>query len=391
MRDLFPRTSPDGDDTPLDVAQVRADEALIEAWRGGPLFDDPIEAPTRSPFAGGAPAGHDADELAAFAALRDPAVVASDAQVTALLRAWREEIDAVPLPPAPDAQVAAAVIRSAPPRRRSVRPMIAVAAAIAGLLLGSTAIGARSAGPEDTLLWPVTQLLWGDRAEQVLASIDARRGIDKADEAIEAGHPDAAEAALEHVTVVITKVTDSRESSTLKSDLNRVQAKLDASRAATTNPTASTTPTAAPGTGTGSTPVTSGSVPGAPIDTGTGDAGAPTQPGQSTQPPAESTSPPAPSDTPTTDEQPPPVDPTTPPDTPSDPTTPTTPDEGTTEPDDDGVVVTSPVRPDEGGDGGTPATSAEPQPTGAGDQQAPDDAAAAPVVDAPAADSSPAG
>ena len=84
--------------------------------------------------------------------------------MAALLKAWRREIDSVPLPPPIDPALATAVVRSAPPRRRAVRPMIAVAAAIAGLLVGSAAIGARSATP-DTVLWPVTQLLWADRAD----------------------------------------------------------------------------------------------------------------------------------------------------------------------------------------------------------------------------------
>lgn len=271
MRDFFSRTAPDGDDQPVDLAQVRADDALIEALRQVPLFDDPGVAPTRwLRSVGGTvpddvldavdPADDDvdADDMAAFVrsaapggTLRDPAEVASDAQVAALLQAWRNEIDAVPLPPPVDIAIAVAAIRSAPVRRRSVRPMIAVAAAIAGLLMGSTAIGARSAGPEDTLLWPVTQLLWGDRVAEVKASQEARDGIDDASNAIDAGYPDQAEAALEHVTSVITEVREPSVLATLKSDLGRVQSQLDSSRATSSQAPSTTPVTGASTTGPG--------------------------------------------------------------------------------------------------------------------------------------------
>lgn len=300
MRDFFFRTPAVGDDEPVDLAQVRADDAMIEALRQVPLFDEPAAPPASWLRPYGAAPGASVDDIAfpdtAFAdtaiadtalsdtgsadtafsdtasadaasadtASADAAFAAfaravsddgstgdtgtigdpkADAQIAALLQAWRHELDAVPLPPPLDLQVATAIVRAAPARRRSVRPMIAVAAAIAGLLMGSTAIGARSATPDNALLWPVTQLLWGDRVDEVNASIEARQGIDIAAKAIDAGHPEQAEAALDHVTVVITKVEDSSERRTLESDLGRVQSQLESSRATSAAPTAaSTTP-----------------------------------------------------------------------------------------------------------------------------------------------------
>ncbi|MEP6980346.1 MAG: hypothetical protein ABJA16_06240 [Nakamurella sp.] len=256
MRDFFFRT-PAEDDEPVDLARVLADDALIEALSQVPLFDEAASGRSRSVAwdpTTDVGTGDVDDDLAAFTrsvdgtdAVGDPA---ADAQIAALLQAWRSELDAVPLPPPLDTQIAAAIIRTAPPRRRSARPMIAVAAAIATLLMGSTAIGARSATPDDTLLWPVTQLLWGDRVEEVHASQDARKGIDNAARAIDAGHPDQAEAALEHVTVVITKVENSSERRTLMSDLGRVQAQLDSSRASTTVPPTPVSTTPVPGAST---------------------------------------------------------------------------------------------------------------------------------------------
>ena len=340
MRDFFART-PEGEDSPVDLAQVRADDALIEALRQ-PLFDDPADAPARWLRSGDADTRSASDVTAALPAFgtaadyedflrpaadgadpRDADEVASDAQVAALLRAWKDEIDAVPLPPPLDTQIVASLVRSAPERRRSVRPMIAVAAAIAGLLMGSTAIGARSATPDDTVLWPVTQLLWGDRVEEIEASIEARKGIEEAAKAIDAGHPEAAEAALDHVTVVITRVEDSGEKATLQSDLNRVQMQLDSSLA---------TSSAVPPVGT--TSVEPGSPSPDPTSRSTSDPApsAPVLPPFSEAVPTTSEVPVVPPVDPTTSSDPvePPVDPVEPPVDPVEPPVETTPPDATT-------------------------------------------------------------
>ncbi len=261
------------DDEPVDLAQVRADDALIEALRQTPLFDDPAtDSFVRSRSADDDDSGdldYDTgpDSFAAFARLAEDAFdgvdtgpladVATDARVAALLQAWRSEIESVPLPPPIDTQIATAIVRAAPSRRRSVRPMIAVAAAIAALLMGSTAIGARSATPDDTLLWPVTQLLWQDRVEEVNASIEARTGIDSAAKAVDAGHPEQAEAALDRVTEVITKVQNPSESETLRSDFVRVQSQIESSMATAPEKSTSSTVLPVPGAGgvTTGTPV----------------------------------------------------------------------------------------------------------------------------------------
>ena len=345
MRDFFARAS-DGADDPIDLDRVRADDALIEALRA-PLFDEPAGPTPRWNAADGG----FADLRAGSDGADDPLgqhipEVSPDAQVLALLQAWRGGIDSVPLPAPPDAEVAASILRSTPPRHRSVRPVIAVAAAIAGLLIGSTAIGARSATPDDTLLWPVTQLLWGDRVDEVKASIDARQGIDEASEAIEAGYPDQAEAALDHVTVVITRVADPSESATLKSDLDRVQSQLDATRASSSsNPPVSTT-SAAPGTPTTTAPPTSRSTAASvPVPV-------PPPVVSSAPAPSEIVTPPAtPTEVPTPSEPTLPAGPTTVEQTSAEPTPETTPAEDTTpaatpgDVDDDEVLPS--VRPDE--------------------------------------------
>ena len=224
------RTEPNAE--PTDLTQVQADDALIEALRNASLFGD---------------ADTDTDRMVGAATLggllADPGPatsVSADIQVANLLRAWRVEIESVPLPNPLELQVATAIVRSAPPRRRALRPMLAVTAAIAALLMGSAAIGARSATP-DSLLWPVTQMLWGDRADSVQAGLDARKGIDIASKALDAGHPDDAETALDFVTVVITKVEDRDGRQTLESDYQKVKQDL-ASTMLTTDPASPTLP-----------------------------------------------------------------------------------------------------------------------------------------------------
>lgn len=370
MRDIFSRTPAGGDDTPLDASQVRRDDALIEALRSDLLFPDSPTAPLRS-VADLPDPGHlehfghvehfDEDDFDSFvraagepSGLRDRSTADADAQVSALLRAWRGEIDAVPLPPPVDTRIAAAIVGAAPARRRSVRPMIAVAAAIAGLLMGSTAIGARSATPDDTLLWPVTELLWGDRVEEVLASIDARQGIDQASKAIDAGHPDQAEAALKGVTVVITRVEDSSERATLESDLGRVQSKLESSRA---------TPSAPPPVGT--TPTGPTTISASPLPSTTGPSVPVAPPPDVTAPPASSDEVAPPSgtsgDAPSTSDPEVPVEPSVTDPTSVDLTTPATPteDTSTTPTSDDDLPSPSGIRPDDGPAGGG-SSAAEP-------------------------------
>lgn len=371
MRTFFPR-SPVGDDEPVDLAQVRADDALIEALRGTPLFDEPAPVPAgwlRAVPDRDAPDTVPADEFDADVAgsarsadpdtdpgagTDTPVPGAGDARIAALLQAWRSELDAAPLPAPLDLQVAAAIVRSAPRRRRSVRPMIAVAAAIAGLLLGSTAIGARSATPDNTLLWPVTQLLWGDRVEEVKASMEAREGIDGAAKALDAGHPDQAEAALDHVTVVITKVKDSSERNTLQSDLGKVQSQLESSRASTTAQTTAGTTGAGPTAG-GTTSVN----PATPSPSAAPSASA----SASVDPPETSAAPSTDAGTPSTTPDQPTTQPTS-----SDVPPETTGATGSTGPETTPETPTSPAEP-------TTPTTTEPTVTQAPDPAAPADGA----------------
>lgn len=224
--------------------------------------------------------------------------------LTSLLVAWKAELASAPLPEPISITEAVAIVRSAPAPRRSLRPVMAIAVAIFALLMGSAAVGSRSATPGD-MLWPVTQLLWSDRADSVIAGRDARQGIDSASAAIVAGHPEAAVVALESVTVILTKVQEQDGRVTLESDYQRVSAQLESmapessskAPAPTTGQASTNTNTTAPA---GTTPATA-------------DSGSPSV----IAPPTEASTP-TPTTTTTT------ITPTTKPTTPSTPTTPTT-------------------------------------------------------------------
>lgn len=216
---------PSPDDTPLDLPAIQADDALLTALGADNLFGTSADA---------AGTDHQLD---------------SDQRVVRLLKDWRGEIGATPLPAPLDLPLAVELVQHAPAPRRSLKPMLAVAAAIAGLLLGSAAIGARSATP-DSFLWPVTKMLWADRADSVEAGIDAREGIQQAEAALIAGHPEVAETALDYVTEVITRVEERDGRATLESDYHDIRVELEKVTAVATGSSstsaASTSPTGVP-------------------------------------------------------------------------------------------------------------------------------------------------
>ena len=327
------RTEPG--EVPTDLSQVHADDALIESLRSVPLFD---EGPAETPV----------DDALTYGAHARPVPAAkptADIQVASMLRSWRREIDSTPLPPQLDIEIATSIVRSAPQRRRAVRPMMAVTAAIAALLIGSAAIGARSATPESPL-WAVTQVLWADRADSVLAGISAREGIASASQALDAGHPEEAQSALVTVTSVITQVQPGNDLTTLQSDYNKVKTAVE--QALTTSATSSsqsstsTAPTLPSATSTTSTeqpiessPVDNGSDT-SPLDSTTSPDGGTSQPEQ----PTDSV------DTTTTETTPTTSDSTT-----ETTTTTDTPTTETTPPDNTDQAVTDPTTslPDQGG------------------------------------------
>ncbi len=124
-----------------------------------------------------------------------------------LLDEWRAELSARPLPatlvlPAPVPSVPS--MREVP-RSRTLRPMLAVAAAIGAVVIGSATISAPDADP-NSLLWPVTQALWPDRAASVESARAVRSALADARAALDAGRPGDAQDALRRASDALAQV-----------------------------------------------------------------------------------------------------------------------------------------------------------------------------------------
>ena len=111
-----------------------------------------------------------------------------------MLATWRDDLRLRPVPARPTSTEAARIVADAR-RHRSSRPMIAVAAAIVVLLVGSAIVGSRSAQPGDPL-FPVTQALWADRADAAVAGEQVRGALSTAHAALQAGDAQRAADAL---------------------------------------------------------------------------------------------------------------------------------------------------------------------------------------------------
>ena len=177
-----------GDSPVVDVADVFADDALIDG-----LLSERSE-----PVSVGAGfGGHDAGSGAPGA---DPLIELFDI--------WREEISSTPLPPMPVVRRASHPVATGRHRlQRTARPAMFIAAAICALLIGSAAVGSRTARPGDSL-WPLASVLWSDRLDSVQSLNDVKDALAEVQIALDAGRPDDAREALMRATVHLGHVDD---------------------------------------------------------------------------------------------------------------------------------------------------------------------------------------
>ncbi len=178
-----------GDSPVVDVADVFADDALIDA-----LVDDRAVA-AQTPRSGAHRGGgaHRAGGV-------DPLIELFDT--------WRDEISATPFPPAPAIRHAShAVAAGRHQRPRAARPTLFIAVAICALLIGSAAVGSRTARPGDTL-WPLATVLWSDRLDSIHSLDEVKLALVEVQHALDAGRPDDARAALMRATVQLGHVDD---------------------------------------------------------------------------------------------------------------------------------------------------------------------------------------
>jgi len=176
---------------PEDLAQIRSDDALLDALAAQVNGFDGLDGTV--PAALAATNGHPVDQSAGHPVDFD------DEQLNALLLAWRQDVDSVPMPEMVDTTTAMATVSAAKSaRRRRPRLLVPVAAAAAVLAVAFAGVGmaARDAQPGDTL-WGLSKVLYADHARSVEAAQSVRSDLDNAQQALQQGHIDEAKDALQ--------------------------------------------------------------------------------------------------------------------------------------------------------------------------------------------------
>jgi hypothetical protein len=142
-----------------------------------------------------------------------------DDDVAAMLAAWRTDL----AEPAPADHPP---LRKPLRREVKVRAAIAAAAAVVGLAGGLT-IAASDADPGSPL-WPITRLVYDDRADSRVAEQDARRAIASARQAIaDARYTDAGRH-LDEATVLIERIQEGIVARSLRDEVAALRGLLPA-------------------------------------------------------------------------------------------------------------------------------------------------------------------
>jgi hypothetical protein len=147
-----------------------------------------------------------------------------DDEVGAMLAAWRADL-ATDLP---TVRRAAPVVAPPPARRRSLsrntRFLLSAAAAVIALA-GVATVMAGDARPGSPL-WPITRLLYTDRANSAVAEQEAQRAIDEARQAINDARYADAEKLLEQATARTGEVRDPTVVQRLQEEIAALQGLL---------------------------------------------------------------------------------------------------------------------------------------------------------------------
>ncbi|MGC0365187.1 hypothetical protein ABH922_003171 [Rhodococcus sp. 27YEA15] len=201
------------DGTPMDLAAVRRDDALIEAISsGGPVSTEN----------------------------------AAQYELALILSNWRDDVVSTPMPQGPsldevEAAIVAASIGSRPgaPKLRLVRPVAAAAATIAVLFGGATAF-AYGAEPGDAL-WGVKQVVFSQEANSTVAKIDTTSELEKAERLLAVGDIPAAKLVLDNAAHRADDVKDSPEKTDLVERWGKLMSQVEQTDAPAAPPVAATT------------------------------------------------------------------------------------------------------------------------------------------------------
>jgi hypothetical protein len=216
---------PPGATEPVDVVQVRADEAWIASLSaaGNVRVNDPND-----PIDPNDP--------------NDPI----DERLLELLRAWRDDVRTEPQHPLVDTDSAVAALASAHRTRaprRSTNPFgpLATAAAVLVVVFIGVGLAARGAEPGDAL-WNVTKVLYSDKARSVEAKITVNRKLDQAREALEAGNVTAAMFALQEARMTLPGVKAEDGQQELAAKAEQLMAEVTAAPDTSPPPTSGSAP-----------------------------------------------------------------------------------------------------------------------------------------------------
>lgn len=201
---------PPGATEPVDVVQVRADDALIAALARAddPQVDDPI-----------------------------------DERLAGLLRNWRDDVHSEPERPLVDVAAAHQALAAAPRPRRRQNPIGPWATAAAVLVIAFVGMGlaAKGAEPGDPL-WNVTKVLYSEKAKSVEAAMSVRGKLEQATEALQSGRVNEAEKALREAQSKLPAIAAEDGQQALASRAEQLMAELVGTAPNTTEPTTTSAP-----------------------------------------------------------------------------------------------------------------------------------------------------
>jgi len=214
---------------PVDVVQVRADDALIAALgRSDDVhIDDPI-----------------------------------DERLAGLLRAWREDVHAEPEPSVDINAAVTALVSVPPPRARRQSPFgpLATAAAVLVVVFVGLGLAARDAEPGDAL-WGMTKVLYSEKAKSVEAAVTVRTKLEEATVALQRDDRSAAIVALQEAQQQLPVVNAEDGQQELASQTEQLLAELESA------PNTSPPEASAPAVTSSTMPATSSAAEVAPTST----------------------------------------------------------------------------------------------------------------------------